>query len=739
ITGTTEPLSFSSQPYPSETLLEAVLSDGGICGGDTLVGTITCPVITNAGSMTADTVRVCGENTAVVEASSGYGIDGNDTLVYVLHDNATAQLGTILGISQIPEFAFYEALSFEETYFISAVVGNRTPDGIDFSDPFLSVSAGTPVIFHQVPFLEIGGDQITCPYDTAWVDLEYSGTLPYAFTYTQNESETVLEINEFGAQIAIVDSGYVEPIAVSTPFCEGSVSGSVQVNHHALPNAVVSGTDNICEGDTAALEITFQGSAPFSYSLSENSEVNPVQTTASSTVGFLAQVEGWYAVVSLSDANCTATDTASKFLEVRPIPSIHLDSEHQVCHLDTLQLALNPEPGQTFEWPESPNLSFLGNETLSFAANTASPFVLEESFWITTSLNGCTFADTLTFFTHPLPNTQIAGGWEVCTNDSLSLIGFGGETYLWEPATHFSDTTGYQTWFRAASPAEIKLTAFSAVGCKSSITDSIGVLEAPVSEFSLSQTEGCAPLELVAQVSQEESGELFRWSSEMHSSETAAPEASFVFEEPGTYTVALEVESENGCKSRAVWPEDVNVFSTYADFYFEAEDISVTNPEVYFRNTSPIDVQSYWTIDTLAAFDGRNANFSFPDVDGGTYEVCLDVISENGCLDSQCREVVVADDFFIYAPNSFTPNGDGLNDLFGPVLSKIDLVDYRFWIVDRWGKKVFDTRDRTKKWDGSNSGDEHYGSNQVYIWHLVAKPDFNVQTRRYTGQIMLIR
>ncbi|HKL02944.1 MAG TPA: gliding motility-associated C-terminal domain-containing protein, partial [Cryomorphaceae bacterium] len=282
-------------------------------------------------------------------------------------------------------------------------------------------------------------------------------------------------------------------------------------------------------------------------------------------------------------------------------------------------------------------------------------------------------------------------------------------------------------------------TAISAAGCTAAVTDSVFVHPAPVSAFSITNTSGCAPLELIAQVNQGVEGELFRWTSEAQTSETAEPEASFIFDTPGTYTVALEVESENGCKSRSVWPEDVSVYSTYADFYFDDADVSVSNPEVYFRNNSPANVQSYWTIDTLGSSVNRNVSFSFPDVDGGSYEVCLDVISENGCLDSQCRDVVVADDFFIYVPNSFTPNGDGVNDLFGPVLSNIDLVDYRFWISDRWGRRVFDTRDRNQKWNGSNSGDDHYGSNQLFIWHLVAKPDFNVKTRRYTGQIMLIR
>lgn len=739
IEGEASELSFASIPYPSETPLQVILGDSGICVADTLSGTHFCPVLTQAGQMQSDTVRICGATSVNVSEAADFTLDGNDTLVYVLHDSEAAELGSILEVSSTPEFYFYEAMSLEETYFVSAVVGNSAPDGIDFSDPYLSVTPGTPVIFHQVPSLEIVGDQTVCPYDTAWIDIDYSGTLPYTFSYSQNQVDYEHTVNTTNYQIALADSGYVEPLAVSTAHCQGAVSGGVQVNHYALPEALISAPENICEGDTATIEILFNGMGPWTYSLEENETIGNAQITESNALEIAANAEGWYRVVSLSDANCTSTDTASHFLEVLPIPAINLEPIHEVCYLDTLMLPLNPEPGQEFDWTQSPNISANGNEGLQFFANVESPFVQEEILEITTSLNGCYFSDTIAFRTHPLPVPQIAGGTEVCSNDSLSLIGFGGDAYSWEPTHCFSADSAYQTWFSASTSTEIKLTAVSAMGCTSAITDSVKVRPAPESDFNLSQTSGCAPLELTAHVNQGSEGELFRWSSEYQTNETAEPEASFVFDSPGTYTVALEVETENGCKSRTVWPEDLKVYSTYADFYFDDSEISVSNPEVYFRNNSPLDVQSYWTIDTLASAESRNTSFSFPDVDGGTYEVCLDVISEHGCLDTQCQEIKVADDFFIFVPNSFTPNGDGLNDLFGPVLSNIDLVDYHFWIVDRWGQKVFETRDRTEKWNGSNSGDGHYGANQIYIWHLVAKPDFNVKTRRYTGQIMLIR
>jgi gliding motility-associated-like protein len=101
--------------------------------------------------------------------------------------------------------------------------------------------------------------------------------------------------------------------------------------------------------------------------------------------------------------------------------------------------------------------------------------------------------------------------------------------------------------------------------------------------------------------------------------------------------------------------------------------------------------------------------------------------------------VVVRDDFYLYIPTAFTPDGDGLNDLFGPVLSRIDLAEYRFWITNRNGLVVFETNEPTRKWDGSAPGSGYYEGSGVYFWQLIARPDFNLETKVYQGKVVLVR
>lgn len=69
--------------------------------------------------------------------------------------------------------------------------------------------------------------------------------------------------------------------------------------------------------------------------------------------------------------------------------------------------------------------------------------------------------------------------------------------------------------------------------------------------------------------------------------------------------------------------------------------------------------------------------------------------------------------FFI--PNAFTPNGDGDNDLFFPIVPS--MVGYKFCIYDRWGQLLFSTTDINTGWNGKN-GDGSFYKTDVYAWEL---------------------
>jgi len=77
----------------------------------------------------------------------------------------------------------------------------------------------------------------------------------------------------------------------------------------------------------------------------------------------------------------------------------------------------------------------------------------------------------------------------------------------------------------------------------------------------------------------------------------------------------------------------------------------------------------------------------------------VESVNEFGCKakDEMCIEVTK--EFGVYVPNAFTPNGDGLNDEF--LLSGYNITDITMDIFDRWGEKLFSSKDITQGWKGN--------------------------------------
>jgi gliding motility-associated-like protein len=83
----------------------------------------------------------------------------------------------------------------------------------------------------------------------------------------------------------------------------------------------------------------------------------------------------------------------------------------------------------------------------------------------------------------------------------------------------------------------------------------------------------------------------------------------------------------------------------------------------------------------------------------------LVVYDVNGCTDTAYNIVQSNDVVRLTVPNAFTPNGDGLNDVFTPIISNSDQVKYyRFEVYNRWGQLIFESNKPGEGWDGKYKG-----------------------------------
>jgi gliding motility-associated-like protein len=212
-----------------------------------------------------------------------------------------------------------------------------------------------------------------------------------------------------------------------------------------------------------------------------------------------------------------------------------------------------------------------------------------------------------------------------------------------------------------------------------------------------------------------------------------------LFDVAGLYDVTMTVTSIHGCIYTATFPQIISALERP-----KAAFGMTTNPTTIFETTvgmidKSIDVVSwYWNVpDGNPSFSTlQDPTFIFPSKEGN-YEVNLTVTSSKGCVDSTKAILIVKSDVIIYAPNTFTPDGDQFNQNWKIVTDGFDGQDWDLEVFNRWGEIVWKSKDKDAEWDGTYAGT--LVPQGLYNWKLRAKKNGSDEPRIITGSVMIIR
>lgn len=546
----------------------------------------------------------------------------------------------------------------------------------------------------------------------------YTWTGPNSFTSTL-QSPSIPNITQLASGI------YTLMVGAGT--CSASLTTSVTVN--PLPNPTINSNSPVCAGQA----INFTGNGGINYlwvgpSSFNSSNQNPVISNATSANN------GTYTLTVIDANNCSASVTSAYL--VNSLPSVNATGA-SVCVNQNVNLTSGG--GVTYSWT-GPN-GFTSNQQNPVIPNVSVNMAGQYNVTVT-DLNNCTNTGIALVLINPPPVPLASVNTPVCVNSILNFSSSGGTLYNWYGPNGFIATSSNPTLMATNSNASgnYTLTISDPIGCSTSTVINVVVNDIPSPSITSGVNYGCAPICVSFTCNSNGPIQSVNWVSGMGSGGIGT-DINFCYNTAGVYSVSANVIDANGCNNSATYT--VNAYPIpVADFNFAPIKPIINTDEVSFTDASHnATIQTwnwYFYSNAINTSNIQNPQFYYPEA--GTYAVTLVVKSDHGCSDTITKAIVVGEDYGIYIPNAFTPNADGLNDIFQP--KGFGIAKYQIQIFDRWGERIFESKQIEFGWDGKMQGrGVDYGKtceDAVYSW-LINVTNVSGKAVELKGHVTLIK
>lgn len=424
-----------------------------------------------------------------------------------------------------------------------------------------------------------------------------------------------------------------------------------------------------------------------------------------------------------TDSNgCVGTDSVQ--IRINPVPIVATLPDTTVCDGTVLHLSSFSDANQ-FSWLPSNAVSSPNILSPVFVSHHAETLSLIG----TISSTGCADTATVNIQIAPTPQVQTINNFTSCTNGPFNLTTTGALSYQWQPVSNLDNPHIASPVFTSPSTGTYTfyVTGYSAEGCegKDSVTISTG--EKPVFNAPAQPQPQCAgsPVQLNAFNG---NNYTYTWSPAVAINNVHIYNPVVSPLSQTTYSLTIH---DAFCLYDSTFSIIVNVLPKPNLQVSKSNDIDCQHA---FASLNSIGSSTYSWFPTAGLSDANIPNPIATPLQTTSYIVTG--YNASGCIARDTVTVFVKGGqyFQFNIPNSFTPNGDNLNDCFG----------VRYWgqagkfhliIFNRYGETVFETRSKDQCWDGHYLGKPALAGN--YVYHLTADTPCGKVDKK--GNVLLIR
>jgi len=558
-----------------------------------------------------------------------------------------------------------------------------------------------PVVVSQ-GIAQISGPASVCPGDSVLLTAN-SGMIGYQWSPLYSYFDSIY-----------VHSGTYSLITTDANGCTASASATVVLDTSVTKP---SGHDTtICAGTSAALFATGIGPIEWYATLTSTTPIftgNPFTTPTVTT-----QTTYYIATSNLTGCH-SLRDSVKVFINPTSLtPSMTVTSP--VCSGSNIIFSTPNQQNATYSWT-GPN-GFVSSQQNPNITNASS--VNSGTYTLIVSGNGCvSLPATDTVLVISVITPTVTGTDTVCSGDSI-LINVANPTfnatYYWNGPSGFSSSGTSVTIFPANAINSGTYTLYSSINGCISATASFNIFVKPTGSIVSASSNGpiCSgdALHLSAN-----GGNIYNWTGPLgFSSTTQNPTiVSATTANTGTYSVSA---MSNGC---SLIPSYVNVVVNALPILSLGADTAICSNQPLLLQPSGNYSSYQWNDNTT--------NNSILVSAGGAYS--LTITDTNGCKATSTINIGV----ITCNPtptNVFTPNGDGINDVFN--FSDLRFKKVQCKIYDRWGRKIYSWDDPNGGWDGTDFQTKLPASVGTY-YYIAVITSYDDTTTEMRGFIDLIR
>ncbi len=493
--------------------------------------------------------------------------------------------------------------------------------------------------------------------------------------------------------------------------CKNTASTQVVVK----PLPVVTATaarDLICGSDTTQLTAT--GAQSYSWSpipgLSCINCASPVATVSAATT---------YFVIGTTNG---CTDTAQVMVDLRSAPVVNAGPD--VAYCTGYSDSLSATGALTYTWSPAAGLSCTTCDNPAVNTTKTTVYTLTG-----TDEYGCTNTDNVTVTVHDLPNVNAGEDKNVCEGSTVQLLATGAANYLWSPADGLSCVNCPNPLATTTSETIFSVKGTDANGCVN--TDDVKVTVILKKPVSFSPDDSICIGEAVELYAG--GGSSYIWSAD---NAVIEPLNARITVSPAVTTTYSVVIKQGECFTDTARPT-VYVFNLPEIDAGEDRDVKGGAPTTLRAVSNNVAKYEWSPAEDMDCPDCSNPVVS----PTKTTLYHVKVTSDFGCVaeDEVTLRVTCGPDQLFIA-NTFTPNNDGVNDMFFPQGHGLNTVQ-RFSVYSRWGELLYDANNiplnnPTYGWNGTYKSEPLKPDVFVYIIRATCEDGKPIEIK---GDISLIR